>query len=314
MTTYGFIGLGSMGGPMAENLTAAMVATGDQVVVWNRSPGRDATVCALGAQRATGPADLIDRSSVVVLMVPDLAQIEELTVGLGGAAGVLARQVAPTVLVVCSSVSPQGIRAFGERVRVVSQGRVSVVDAPVSGGPEGAAAGSLAIMVGGDGTAVAAAWPALHAMGGTVRHLGGLGAGCLAKACNQMVVSATMIALSEATALAEAAGLDIDALLTVLGAGYAGSRVLETKGANLLEHRYPVGGRARYMVKDLASAAQETSRLGIELAQMSVSAALFEETVRAGLGDEDMSAVHEIVRARRRSDTGSAMGSETSWV
>lgn len=293
MKTFGFLGLGTMGAPMAENLAAAVVAGGDQLLVWNRTAGRDVTVCRRGGERVTDPVELVGRCDVVIMMLPDLAQINELSFG---APAVLREPVNRTVLVVCSSVSPDAIREYGERVYAQTAGLVTVVDAPVSGGPEGAADASLAIMVGGDDESIAVAWPALLAMGQTVRHLGPLGAGSLAKACNQMVVAATMIALSEACTMAEFAGLDVDALLTVLAAGYAGSQVLDAKREYLLHQSYPARGKARYMLKDLDSVARESARLALSLAQSALSHTLFADVVAADLGDQDMSVVHQMIR------------------
>jgi 2-hydroxy-3-oxopropionate reductase len=230
MKTYGFIGLGSMGAPMATRLARHCVEQRDRLLVWNRRREREAAVLAHGATAASDPADLVAVSDVVVVMLPDIPQLLELT---DGRARLLSGVKSPKVLVLCSSISPADARAFAGHVSELTDGLVQVIDAPVSGGPEGAEEGTLAIMVGGNNEAVAAAWPALTAMGSTVRHLGAVGSGSLAKACNQMVVAATMIALSETSVLAEAAGVDVADLLDVLAAGYAASRVLEVKGANL---------------------------------------------------------------------------------
>ena len=284
-----------MGAPMASSLAATAVAAGDRVLVWNRTPGHARSAVDNGAERCAEAAELAARSEVVIAMLPDLVQLEELVFG---PAHLLAAVTRRTVLVVCSSVSPSGVREFADRVAEASDGLVGVVDAPVSGGPEGARAASLAIMAGGSADDVAAAWPALSAMGGLVRHLGPIGAGSLAKVCNQMVVAATMIALSEATALAEAAGLNTEGLLDVLGAGYASSRLLEVKRGNLIDRDYAPAGLARYMVKDLGFAAAESAPLQAELAQTELSRSLFTQLTAAGWGDEDMSVVHRIVRAR----------------
>ena len=171
MTTYGFVGLGSMGAPMAVRLATAAwsVAIG---FVWNRSSGREAAVLDERAEVARDPAQLAAACDVVVLMLPDLPQLIELTDGPGR---LLGEVQTPTVLVICSSISPQGARDYAAHAAELTGGLVQVVDAPVSGGPEGASAGTLAIMAGGSEAAVAAAWPALTSMGTTVRHLGPIG-------------------------------------------------------------------------------------------------------------------------------------------
>jgi 2-hydroxy-3-oxopropionate reductase len=287
MTTYGFIGLGSMGAPMAKQLAAQCVTRGDRLLVWNRSPARDATVVSEDAITARDPADLVMLADVVIVMLPALPQLLELT---DGPAKLLSRVQSPTVVAICSSVSPADARAFAAHASELTDGLVQVIDAPVSGGPEGAQAGALAIMVGGSDEAVAVAWPALTAMGRTVRHLGAIGAGSLAKACNQMVVAATMIALSEASVLAESAGVD------VLAGGYATSRVLEVKAENLVSQTYSPAGKAAYMVKDLGFVRAESQRTGVRIDQADLSLATFAAVDAAGLGEQDMSVVHRVIR------------------
>jgi 2-hydroxy-3-oxopropionate reductase len=303
MTTYGFVGLGSMGAPMAVRLAAHCAERGDRLLVWNRSSGRGAAVLAEGAEVARDPAALVAACDVVVMMLPDLPQLIELT---DGQAGLLGDVRTPTVLVICSSISPQGARAYAEHAAELTGGLVQVVDAPVSGGPEGAGAGTLSIMAGGSEAAVAAAWPALTAMGATVRHLGAIGSGSLAKACNQMVVAATMIALSEASVLAESAGVDVAGLLDVLGGGYASSRVLEVKRDNLISRTYSPAGKAAYMVKDLQIVRSEAELTGARVEQAELSLATFAAVADSGFGDQDMSVVHQLIRQRalqaRRAD------------
>ena len=295
MKTYGFIGLGSMGAPMATQLAAHCAERGDQLLVWNRSAGRDAPVLALGARVASDPADLVAGCDVVVVMLPDLPQLIELT---DGHAKLLSGVQTPTVLVICSSISPESARSYAAHAAELTGGLAQVVDAPVSGGLEGASTGTLAIMAGGSEAAVAAAWPALTAMGGTVRHLGPIGSGSLAKACNQMVVAATMIALSEASVLAESAEVDVAGLLDVLAGGYAASRVLEVKRENLIARSYSPAGKAAYMVKDLGFVRSESHRTGVEVEQAELSLATFTAVAKAGLGEQDMSVVHRVIRDR----------------
>jgi 2-hydroxy-3-oxopropionate reductase len=293
MTTYGFLGLGAMGAPMARRLADHALAGGDRLLVWNRTPGKDADLRARGAEAASGPAVMAAAADVLIVMLPDLPQLVELT---SGPAALLDGITSRTVLVVCSSVAPQGIKEYARAAASATGGLVGVVDAPVSGGPEGAVAGSLAVMVGGAPDDVAAAWPALTAMGRTVRHLGPVGAGSLAKACNQMVVASTMIALSEAATLAELAGLDVERFLDVLAGGYAGGRLLEVKRDNLIRRRYPPGGLARYLVKDLDIVRDEAGAHGATLPQADLSLAEYHAADRAGWGEQDMSVVHRLAR------------------
>lgn len=293
-TTYGFLGLGSMGSPMAGHLADHCRTSDGTLLVWNRSPGRYPAVVAKGARTVDRAAELAEGADVVFVMLPDLPDLEQLT---DGPEQLLAGVTSTTVLVICSSVSPAGVRAYAEHVRAISSGLVRVVDAPVSGGAEGAQAATLAVMVGGAEDDVAKAWDALGAMASTVRHLGDLGAGSLAKACNQMVVAATMVALSEATVLAESAGLSVPGLLEILAGGFGNSRVLEVKTPHLIAGSYRPTGVARYMVKDLGFVQVEAARTGAPVRQAMLSAELFADVVAAHLGDLDVSVVHGLIRA-----------------
>jgi 2-hydroxy-3-oxopropionate reductase len=293
METYGFIGLGSMGAPMAAHLADLCADQGGRLLVWNRSPGRDAALLAKGASASHDPAELVAACDVVVVMLPDLPELMELT---DGPAQLLSRVRTPTVLAICSSISPRAARSYAEHAATLTEQLVEVIDAPVSGGPEGAAEGTLAIMAGGREAAVGAAWPALTAMGTTVRHMGPIGSGSLAKACNQMVVAATMIAISEASVLAESAGVDVPSLLDVLAGGYAASRVLDVKADNLISRTYPPAGKASYMVKDLGAVQAEARRTSAAIEQAELSLATFAAVADAGWGDEDISVVHRLIR------------------
>ncbi|WP_368681494.1 NAD(P)-dependent oxidoreductase [Rhodococcus opacus] len=293
MKTYGFIGLGAMGAPMAAQLAEHCAEHGDRLQVWNRSPGSEAAVVAKGATVSHDPAELVAACDVVVVMLPDLPQLIELT---DGPSQLLSGVRTPTVLAICSSISPPAARSYAEHAANLTGGLVEVIDAPVSGGPEGASEGTLAIMIGGPAAAVAAAWPALTSMGSTVRHLGKIGSGSLAKACNQMVVAATIIALSEASAVAESAGVDVPGLLDVLAGGYAASRVLEVKTHNLTTRTYSPGGRAAYMVKDLGFAHAEAQRTGTTVEQAELSLATFTAAADVGLGAADISVVDHLIR------------------
>jgi 2-hydroxy-3-oxopropionate reductase len=295
MRTYGFIGLGSMGAPMATRLATHCLDKGDRLLVWNRNRARETALLDAGATASDSPAALVAACDVVIVMLPDLPQLIELT---DGPAQLLSRVRTPTVLVICSSIAPDGARSYARHAAELTRGLVQVVDAPVSGGPEGASAGTLAIMAGGTDPAIAAALPALSAMGSTIRHLGPVGSGSVAKACNQMVVAATMIALSEATVLGAATGVDVSGLRDVLAGGYAASRVLEVKRQNLIARTYSAAGKAAYMVKDLEFVRTEAERSGTDIGQAQLSLATFAAVVDAGLGDQDMSVVHQIIRER----------------
>jgi 2-hydroxy-3-oxopropionate reductase len=213
-----------MGSPMTRNILRGAPPECD-VMIYGRTSTRLADLAEAGANIMSNPRELTAASDVVLVMLPDLPQIEENLTGDDG------------ILVVGSSVSPAGLRALAARLTRQTRGLLRVVDAPVSGGVEGAAAATLLIMVGGAAEDVRVVWPILATMGTPV-HLGHLGSGQVAKACNQLIVAATMTAIAESSVIAERAGLNVDSFLTVLRGGYAGSRVLETKQQKVVERDY----------------------------------------------------------------------------
>ena len=285
----GVIGLGTMGRPMAGH----MLSAGLDVHVHARRPAATAALVEAGATAHPTPAGLAARCGVVVLVVPDLPDVDAI---LAGPDGLLAVVDHPLVLVISSTVSPDGVRQLGTRLAAETGDLVHVVDAPISGGERGAVAGTLAIMVGGSPRDVAVAEPALRACGNPV-HLGPLGAGQVAKACNQMIVAATVLALGEASVVAERAGLDVEALFDLLGTGLAGSQVLEQKKHALVTHDHPPSGPARFMVKDLGFATAEARRGGTATPQLDVLRAVFTDLTDAGFGDQDVAVVQTYVES-----------------
>lgn len=280
--TVGFLGLGNMGRPMAANLLRSGIA---DLLVHGRSPASLEPLAAAGARIAATLRELGEASDVVISMLPDLPELRAL---LGGDDGLLAGVTAPLVLVIGSTSSPAGVRELAAELAERTGGLVHVLDAPVSGGTDGAEAGTLAIMAGGDAEDFARVEPMLATMGTPVL-LGPLGSGQVAKACNQMIVASTIVALSEATVLAERAGLDVTKLLDLLGGGYAGSRLLESRKQRLAEKDYTVSGPAKFMVKDLAFAGAEAARTGTATPQLTTLQGVFDGLVGAGLGDQDIS-------------------------
>ncbi|MEU7525707.1 NAD(P)-dependent oxidoreductase [Saccharothrix sp. NPDC042600] len=280
------LGLGAMGRPMARNLARA----GFPVTVWNRTPGRDGEVRAAGGTAAATPAGAA--LPVVITVLPDLPDVEAL---LDGGEGLLAgwrdNGVERPLLVVMGTHSPEGVRRLGARLHGLG---VRLVDAPVSGGDVGAEAGTLSIMVGGHAEDVLRLKPCFDVLGDTVRHLGPLGSGQLAKACNQIVVATTLTAISEALALATAEGLDAGALLDVLGGGLAGGAALEVKRDKWVEHDFAPGGRARHQLKDLGFATEAGRRAGVPLPVTAVVEQVYAAMCALGLGDDDHSGVYQV--------------------
>jgi 2-hydroxy-3-oxopropionate reductase len=287
----GFIGVGVMGRPMAHNL---LRKAGVNVTVHHRSPERVRDILSAGASFAATPREVARHADIVVLMLPDLPEVEEV---LQGPDGLLAGITRKTLVIICSTSSASGIRELQDRLAHSTDGKVAVVDAPVSGGEDGATAGTLSIMVGGAAEDVSLALPVLATMGNPV-HLGPLGSGEIAKYCNQLIVASTIMALGEAAVLAERNGLDLESLFSTLEGGYAGSRVLETRKDRIVSREYGSSGIAKYMVKDLTLASEEAAKSGTVAAQLEVLLGLFTDLTRHGFGDQDISVTRAYVESQ----------------
>jgi 2-hydroxy-3-oxopropionate reductase len=286
-------------------MAANLVRKGWAVTAWNRSPGAVQDLCRLGGSAADSVDELRDEP-VIVFMLPDLAYIEDAASGL-----LESWKSAPpapgTAVVVMSSVSPTAVKVFGQRVRAASSGRAVVLDAPVSGGTKGAIDGTLAIMAGADHEAdFRRLLPLFEAMGTTVRLLGPLGAGSLAKACNQLVVGTTTAALAEAAELAERSGVDVAALYEVLSGGLAGSRVLDQVGPRMARKDYTPTGPAKFMHKDLSFVVETADAAGAAVPMARAGVELYAELKRQGLGDQDLAVVRQTISNLSRTGAVSA--------
>ncbi len=216
-------------------------------------------------------------------MLPDLSYIEDAAAGLLAEWGMTPPRPG-TLVAVMSSVSPLAVQAFGRAVAEASGGNAVVLDAPVSGGTEGAQRGTLAIMAGGPKEHFERLRPVLEAMGSTVRRLGELGAGSLAKACNQLIVGITTAALAEAAELAERSGMDVESLFEVLSGGLAGSRVLDFVGPRMAAKDYAPTGPAKFMHKDLSFVLESAAAVDAAVPMASAGAELREtEGPRPGI-------------------------------
>lgn len=277
----GFIGLGTMGAPMARNLLDADF----EVTVHNRTRSKEEPVAEAGAKRADTPAEAASGADVVVTIVSDTPDVEAV---LFGDDGVASGAGAGTVVVDMSTISPDATRDFAERLAADG---LRLVDAPVSGGSEGAAHGSLTIMVGGAREDVDRVRPVLEAVGSRITHVGASGAGQATKAVNQVVVGGIYQAVAEGMALGQASGLDMDKVLEAIGAGACRSWVLEHRASNMLEGRYPLGFRLALHLKDLGIALDAAERSGLTLPLAEMLAATERRLADAGHGDEDVSAI-----------------------
>ncbi|MEV6001496.1 NAD(P)-dependent oxidoreductase [Streptomyces griseomycini] len=283
----GFLGLGAMGLPMAVNLAGA----GFDVVAWNRSGSALRAARDAGARTTAGPAEVAAAAPVVITMLPDLPQVTAMLEGPDGLLSPAGR--AMDTLVVMGTVSPVRVRSLAADL---AEYGVTVLDAPVSGGVTGAKKATLSIMAGGDGDAYRRTLPYLRAMGTTVRHMGGVGAGSLAKACNQLVVAGTLVALAEAVLLAERGGLNVSALLDILDGGLARSEVLAQKRRHLAEKDFAPSGPARYLLKDLGFVQDSAADRRLALPLADTVTQLYAAVDARGCGDRDISVVLELLR------------------
>ena len=296
--TIGFIGLGIMGKPMARNLAKA----GFRLVVHNRSRDDvDALVAEGDAfQAAASPREVAERAKTVITMLPDSPEVREVVFGEGG---LLASVGEGHLLVDMSTIAPAAAIEVEAALRERG-GRA--LDAPVSGGDKGAIAGTLSIMVGGAPEDIARAMPLFEAMGKTIVHVGGPGAGQVVKACNQVAVAVNYAALSEALVLGAKAGVAPEKVLQVLGGGLANSRVLEMRGATMAEGRFDPGFRVDLHRKDLGIALATAREAGAPLPVTALVGQLFEAVAAGGGGDLDHSALLTAFEALAGNKVGEA--------
>lgn len=284
----GFVGLGTMGSSMATNLARA----GFHLTVWNRSAGRDDDVIAAGARRAATPAEVAAASDVIVLCVTDSPQVDDVLLAENGLIEGLRRG---SLVIDCSTISPIATLGFAERLGPIG---AAWVDAPVSGGSEGAANATLSIMVGGAVDDVARARPILAAMGTTITHVGDLGTGQWAKAINQVILAGTYLGVAEGITLGLKAGLDMDKVVAALSGGAAASWILSNRSERMIDDDYPLGFRLALHRKDLAIALALASETGTELPVATLAAMFEDELIAEGHGDEDNSALARSIRRR----------------
>lgn len=281
----GFIGLGIMGKPMAENLVEA----GHELVLYNRTREKAEDLAGDNATVADSPKKVAERSDVVITMLPDSPQVEEV---LTGDDGVLAGISEGALIVDMSTISPVVTKELAAKA---GERGASMLDAPVSGGDVGAIGGTLSIMVGGEEADFERARPLFEVMGGTITHVGESGAGQVVKAANQIVVALTIEAVSEALVLGSKAGVDPAKILDVLGGGLAGNKVMEAKREKLLGHSFDPGFRIELHHKDLGIALAAGREYGVNLPVTAVVDQMLEALKAKGRGDRDHSALLTLI-------------------
>ncbi|HEY3524199.1 MAG TPA: NAD(P)-dependent oxidoreductase [Candidatus Limnocylindrales bacterium] len=286
MDRVGVIGLGTMGAAMAANIRSAGFGTS----VWNRTPGRAAALVEAGAIEAESPAVVAREADIVLVSVSDTPDVESV---LFGSRGVLEGAHDGLVVVDTSTISPSATRTFADRLRERS---ADLVDAPVSGGSEGARNATLTVFVGGEDASVERARPVLEAIGRTITHFGPVGSGQAVKAVNQVVIAGTYLGVAEGLVLAMKAGLDPDKVVAALGGGVAGSWILQNRSGRMIANDYPLGFRISLHLKDLGIALGLAREVGAALPVAGLAQQLENGLVGRGYGDEDNSDLARAIR------------------
>jgi 3-hydroxyisobutyrate dehydrogenase-like beta-hydroxyacid dehydrogenase len=272
----GFVGLGIMGAGMARNLLGA----GFDVTVYNRTSARTQPLVDEGATAADSPKQLAEACQVVLICVSDTPDVEAVLFGEDGLAAGLAEG---TLVIDTSTVSPEATREWADRL--AGQG-VALVDAPVSGGSEGAQNGTLSVMVGGPQAAVERARPYLDAIGSTVTHVGDSGAGQTCKLANQILVVVNMLGVAEALVFAKAGGLDLAKTIDAVEGGAAGSWMLANRGPQVIDDDWRPGFTIDLQQKDLRLVLETAAANGVPTLATAQIAQLYRVLQQDGLGSE----------------------------
>jgi 2-hydroxy-3-oxopropionate reductase len=279
--TVGFIGLGVMGKAMARNLVKA----GFRVTVHNRSAKAVEELVAEGASRAASPAEVAARCEVVGICVPDTPDVERV---LFGEHGIAASMKAGGVVIDFSTISGPATQGFASRL---AERGIAMLDSPVSGGPKGAIDGTLSCMIGGEAEVLAHCMPVFRAVGKTFTHIGASGAGQLCKACNQLAIFGTMMAVFEALVLAKKSGIDPAKVRDALLGGSAQSFVMQNHAKRWIDGQLAPGFRAQLMRKDVRIAQSATREAGSYAPVTALAEQMLNAMCATGRGDLDAAAL-----------------------
>lgn len=281
----GFIGFGIMGAPMAANLVKA----GFEVIGHNRTMSKVDALVDAGGRAATSVAEAVAGADVVITMLPDSPDVRAVVLGDDG---VLAHAREGTLLIDCSTIRPDVAR---EVAAAAAARKIQALDAPVSGGQQGAIEGSLSIMVGGPAEAFEAARAVLGAVGGTVVHVGPAGAGQTVKAANQLIVAGTIELVAESLVFLEAHGVDTEAAVKVLSSGLAGNRILDRKAGAMVRREFTPGFRVELHHKDLGIVQDAAREAGVVIPLGAAVAQLMAALRAQGHGGLDHGALIKLV-------------------
>ena len=284
----GMVGLGALGLPMAVNLRRAGLTL--QVHTRSRRAENDPELS--GACRCKNPAATAENVDVLLLCVSDDSAVNDVLFGQDGAA----EQLEPGSIVIdCSTISPKGAQQAAAQLERIG---VRYIDAPVTGGTEGARAGTLTMLVGGDAAVLAKVRPLLDVIGGSVHHIGPVGRGQQAKAVNQVLVAGSYAAVAEAIALGQRLKLPMQQVIEALGSGAAGSWALNHRSEAMLQGNYPLGFKLSLHRKDLGIALETANSVELDMPITALVAQLETDLIQKGYGDDDVSALHRWNTAR----------------
>lgn len=284
VTRVGFVGLGLMGRPMAQRILDA----GYQLTVFNRTVEKARPLVDAGASLAASPSEVAATSDVTITIVTDTPDVVQVV---SGEEGLLAGARPGGAWIDMSTISPEVSRELGARAR---ERGLECLDAPVSGGPPGAAAGSLAIMVGGAPQTFEACQPLLRTMGSAITYMGELGAGQVTKACNQIVLAGYLLGISEGLVFGAKAGVDPARIREALLGGYAQGRMLEVHGERMVKHAFDPGFFVRLHNKDLHIVLEMARSLAVPAPVAALAAQNFNALVAEGDGDLDNSSMVKV--------------------
>ena len=280
----GFIGLGIMGRGMASNLLKA----GFDLRVWNRTASRADELVSTGATAASSPAELAADSDIIITCVSDTPDVEAVILGDDG----VINGVREGALVIdMSTISPQTTREIADALH---KRGVSMLDAPVSGGSEGASKGTLSIMVGGDAAQVERAMPVFEAMGKTITHVGEIGAGQTVKLVNQILVVGSMMSMGEALLFAQAGGVDLEKVLAAVSGGAGGSWTLTNRGPQVIKRDWRPGFMIDLQTKDIRLVMDAADKVGVPLPSTAIIFQFYRSLQQQGLGKEGN---HALIKA-----------------
>ncbi|GMQ93913.1 MAG: NAD(P)-dependent oxidoreductase [Acidimicrobiia bacterium] len=284
MESIGFVGLGIMGHGMAANLIAA----GIDIAVWNRTTSRADDLVADGASLLASAAEVAAACDIVMLCVSDTPDVEAVVFGENG----VAAELRPGGLIIDhSTISPEATTRFAA---AIEERGGHWLDAPISGGSEGAVNGTLSIMVGGEAAQLERAMPYLEAVGSTITHVGPTGSGQLVKAVNQILVVVNQLAVSEALLLANAGGLELGTVLKAVEGGAAGSWMLSHRGPQMISRDWRPGFTIDLQQKDLRLVLEAADNLGVPVPGTALVFQMYRALQERGLGAEGN---HALVKA-----------------